>query len=216
MWPMMEKGIRKEKHFFKKQEANQTLDIFERDLSAGINIWLISKQRFFRQRWERVVAILKSSTTFGHICFCSTSVALGLSHTIPFGLGLKSLNRVPDPSLLPYIFTPAEFKRLVSQGLLSNKDDIVRLWGAKEAFLSFLGYKFCLPPSQIEITSLCPFRVRAVGGNEEEFILKGLKLYLGARPYLLSLVYKRRKYPKPLFSIKMWPSFEYKLAHPYS
>ncbi len=177
--------------------------------AAAINIYLISRQRFFRQGWDRFfVRLEEEKSPFWRLVFGGVTVALGLSQAFPFGLSLKAIDRPPAPGLLPSWLSPREFKQMLCQGLLADTQTLWALCSAKEAFLNFLGYKFALPPSRLEIVSLDPFVVRRSDGREEEFFLKQIKLCLGGRSYLLSMVRLPKPHPRPLFGIKIWPTLK--------
>jgi len=195
----------------RKQGPQGLLAIFSKYAlpTAAINIWLISKQRFFRQGWDKLfIRLGDEGRPFWRLVFGGVTVALGLSRHLPFGLSIKATDKPPSPDLLPSFLSPHEFKNMICQGLLADTQHLWALWTAKEAFLSLLGYRFALPPSRIEILSLDPLIIRRADGKEEEFSLKQIRLYLGGRPYLLTLVRPLQTHPRPLFGIRIWPGLK--------
>ncbi len=177
--------------------------------AAAINIWLISKQRFFRQGWDKFfIRLGGEGRPFWRLVSGGLTVALGLSRALPFGLSVKAIDKPPSPDLLPSFLSPHEFKHMVCRGLLADIPHLWALWSAKEAFLNLLGYRFALPPSKVEIVSLDPLIIRRADGKKEEFSLKQIRLYLGGCPYLLTLVRPPQAHPRPVFGIKIWPGLK--------
>ncbi len=172
---------------------------------ASINIWLISQSKTKSCQEGLFLAKEKCQDQFleGYFSLTATgNLIIIATSQVPIGIALQPLDQVISTDLMVSILSPEEFEYLAKKCLILQKEDILRIWTLKEAFLDYLGYNSAVTPSVVEV-SLSPLKLK----RREDLYSKIWSLSLARRLYIFSLVTPKEGLSRPYFRFH-WLGFE--------